>query len=138
MKDLGDSQLGFQQTSRRKLTMQVSLVFATALLSPTERRIADMALQPGAPELSVIRTAAMRPQAVPPMAIARIAVLRGVLELLTVQRMKFGWAWYRRNMSTVPTICLKADGCVVFAKAWIRASRSLADRFSWRDPPSLI
>ena len=80
----------------------------------------------------------MRPQIVPPTAIARIAVLRGVFELLTVQRMKFGWAWYRRNISTVPVICLKADGCVVFVKAWMRASRSLADRFNWRDPPSLI
>lgn len=70
--------------------MQVSLVFATALVSPTDKRSADIALQPGATELSVRRMATMSPRTIPPIANPRIAILRGGLAFPTVQRIKFG------------------------------------------------
>ena len=57
---------------------------------------------------------------------------RGRLPLQMAQRMKFGWAWRRSVYSTVSTISLKADGCVVYSSALRTAWRSRPDRFRQR------
>lgn len=97
--------------------MQVSLVLAMVFENPVSRRIADISLHPRDAVLSVSSTAIISPPTMLPTPTLRIARLREGFELLTVQWVKFGWAWWRRKSSTVAAASLKADGCVVVDSA---------------------
>lgn len=75
---------------------------------------------------------AMRPAAIVKIPRPRAKMTRGRLPLQIAQRMKLGCDCLRREYSTVAMIEWKADGWVVFWRAWRRACFSREERLSSR------
>lgn len=105
---------------------------------PMKNPMIEMTRQARLAVLRVRRIATRRPATMPPIPRPRAKITRDRLPLQMVQRIKLGWAWQRRDHSTVDITSLKAEGWVVFWSAWRSAERSLDDKFSCREPPSAM